>query len=63
MRWRLDSCHFGETVGAAILAAILKQTPVAPVRLNPEVPVELERIINRALESYILRNRLRIMGG
>jgi len=40
----------GDTSGV-IIDGILNRAPVAPVRLNPEVPPKLEEIINKALEK------------
>src|SRR6202163_4333783 len=40
----------GET-SAMICEAIVNRAPVAPVRLNTDLPAELERIINKALEK------------
>jgi serine/threonine protein kinase/tetratricopeptide (TPR) repeat protein len=40
----------GESSGV-ILNAILERSPVPPVRINPEVPPQLEEIINKCLEK------------
>ena len=40
----------GDTSGV-VAEAILNHAPVPPVRLNPDVPADLERIINRAIEK------------
>ena len=40
----------GETSGL-ITNAILERAPVAPIRLNPDLPPKLEDIINKALEK------------
>ncbi len=40
----------GDT-SAVIFESILNRAPVSAVRMNPDLPAELERIINRALEK------------
>ncbi len=42
---------FAGNSSAEIFDAILNHAPVAPVRLNAEIPPDLERILNKALEK------------
>ena len=51
MKWRPASCHFAGKAPAIIFDSILNRAPVPPVRLNPDLPAELERIIDKCLEK------------
>jgi eukaryotic-like serine/threonine-protein kinase len=42
---------FKGTTSAVVFEAILNRTPLAPVKLNPNLPPRLQEIINKALEK------------
>ncbi len=42
---------FSGGTSAEIFDGILNRAPVPPARLNPEIPAELERIVNKSLEK------------
>jgi len=45
------SLPFKGTTTAVLFDEILNKVPIAPVRLNPELPDKLEEIVNRSLEK------------
>ncbi|MEP6768032.1 MAG: hypothetical protein ABJC61_05145, partial [Acidobacteriota bacterium] len=42
---------FGGSATAVVFDAILNRAPSAPIRLNPDLPAELQRIVEKALEK------------
>src|SRR5437879_4795669 len=42
---------FAGNTSGVIFEAILNRTPTAPVRLNPDIPDDLERVIHKSLEK------------
>ena len=51
MRCAHERCPFRGETAALVFKAILDREPTPVVRINPEAPAELERIVNKALEK------------
>ena len=50
-KWSRGRQAFTGRTSAVVFNAILSKAPTSPASVNPEVPAELERIINKALEK------------
>src|SRR5438477_12904647 len=50
-KWPLARLPFRGDTSGVIFDGIMNRAPLAPVRLNPDLPPKLEDIINRALEK------------
>ena len=50
-KWRPARCHFAGTARRSCFRPFSIDAPVPPARLNPDVPAELARIIDKCLEK------------
>ena len=50
-RWLLARCPFAGKARGLVFESVLNRAPVPPVRLNPDLPADLDRIIDKGLEK------------